>query len=77
MSRTIHGFVLNCWANGCGVILPTTIVHIFGARKTFLCSLNPKFSIKTEVLGGGGGTVAVAVAETEADRPPPPPVLPS
>ena len=32
----------------------------------------PKFSIKTEVLGGGGGTVAVAVAETEADRPPPP-----
>ena len=37
----------------------------------------PKFSIKTEVLGGGGGTVAMAVAETEADRPPPPPVLPS
>ena len=31
----------------------------------------PKFSIKTEVLGGGGG--AVAEAETEAD--PPPPVL--
>ena len=30
----------------------------------------PKFSIKTEVLGGGG---AVAEAETEAD--PPPPVL--
>ena len=48
----------------------------YGQVPWSLQQVQPKFSIKTEVLGGGGGTVAVAVAETEANRPPPP-VLPS
>ena len=55
--------VLECSAGGCRAVQ--------GSAGQGVHMPKPKFSIKTEALGGGG--VAVAEAKTEAD--PPPPVL--